>query len=32
VARNAREHVIRGFSKELRITRLEGLYAAVSRR
>jgi glycosyltransferase involved in cell wall biosynthesis len=26
VARNAREHVIRGFSKELRIARLEALY------
>ena len=30
VARNAREHVVRGFSKELRITRLEKLYRDVS--
>jgi glycosyltransferase involved in cell wall biosynthesis len=29
VARNAREHVARGFSKELRITRLEDLYASI---
>ena len=29
VARNARDHVIRGFSKELRISRLEGLYSTV---
>ncbi len=29
VARNAREHVVRGFSKELRITRLETLYASI---
>jgi len=29
VARNAREHVIGGFSKELRITRLERLYEDV---
>jgi glycosyltransferase involved in cell wall biosynthesis len=29
VAANAREHVVRGFSKELRITRLEELYAAI---
>jgi glycosyltransferase involved in cell wall biosynthesis len=29
VARNAREHVIRGFSKELRIARLEALYEEV---
>lgn len=31
VAANAREHVVRGFSKELRITRLEELYDAVLR-
>ena len=29
VAENAREHVVRGFSKELRITRLEDLYARI---
>lgn len=29
VAANAREHVVRGFSKELRITRLENLYARI---
>ena len=29
VAANAREHVTRGFSKELRITRLEELYARI---
>ena len=29
VAANAREHIERGFSKELRITRLEELYARV---
>ena len=29
VARNAREHVVRGFSKELRISKLEELYATV---
>jgi L-malate glycosyltransferase len=29
VARNAREHVVRGFSKELRITRLEALYGSI---
>ena len=29
VAASAREHVVRGFSKELRITRLEELYAAI---
>jgi len=29
VAANARAHVVRGFSKELRITRLEQLYAAI---
>jgi glycosyltransferase involved in cell wall biosynthesis len=29
VARNAREHVVNGFSKELRITRLESLYGAI---
>jgi glycosyltransferase involved in cell wall biosynthesis len=29
VAGNAREHVVRGFSKELRITRLEKLYGAI---
>lgn len=32
VARNARAHVERGFSKELRITRLEALYADALRR
>jgi glycosyltransferase involved in cell wall biosynthesis len=32
VARNARAHVERGFSKELRIARLEALYADVLRR
>ena len=32
VARNAREHVIGGFSKELRIARLEALYEEVLRR
>jgi glycosyltransferase involved in cell wall biosynthesis len=32
VARNAREHVIRGFSKELRIMRLERLYDDALRR
>jgi glycosyltransferase involved in cell wall biosynthesis len=31
VAANAREHVVRGFSKELRITRLEELYLSVLR-
>ncbi|MCU1347550.1 MAG: glycosyl transferase, group 1 [Acidobacteria bacterium] len=31
VARNAREHVVSGFSKELRITRLENLYATILR-
>jgi glycosyltransferase involved in cell wall biosynthesis len=31
VAANAREHVIRGFSKELRIARLEQLYEAIVR-
>jgi glycosyltransferase involved in cell wall biosynthesis len=31
VAANAREHVVRGFSKELRITRLEELYAVILR-
>ena len=31
VGRAAREHVMRGFSKELRITRLEGLYAEILR-
>jgi len=30
VAASAREHVVRGFSKELRITRLEELYAAIT--
>jgi glycosyltransferase involved in cell wall biosynthesis len=30
VAANAREHVVGGFSKELRITRLEELYAAIN--
>jgi glycosyltransferase involved in cell wall biosynthesis len=29
VAANAREHVVRGFSKELRITRLEELYSDI---
>ena len=29
VARNAREHVVKGFSKELRITRLESLYSSI---
>jgi glycosyltransferase involved in cell wall biosynthesis len=29
VAANAREHVMRGFSKELRITRLEALYGEI---
>ncbi len=29
VARNAREHVVHGFSKELRITRLEALYRSI---
>lgn len=29
VAANAREHVVRGFSKELRITRLEALYGEI---
>jgi glycosyltransferase involved in cell wall biosynthesis len=29
VASNARQHVVRGFSKELRITRLEELYAEI---
>ncbi|HVR38447.1 MAG TPA: glycosyltransferase family 4 protein [Thermoanaerobaculia bacterium] len=28
-AQNAREHVVRGFSKELRITRLETLYSTI---
>ena len=31
VAVNARQHVVRGFSKELRITRLEELYARILR-
>src|SRR5262249_42922130 len=31
VARNARDHVVRGFSKDLRLTRLEDLYATVSK-
>ncbi len=31
VGRAAREHVMRGFSKELRITRLEGLYGEILR-
>ena len=31
VGRNAREHVVGGFSKELRITRLEELYRAILR-
>jgi glycosyltransferase involved in cell wall biosynthesis len=30
VAANARAHVVRGFSKELRITRLEQLYGAIT--
>jgi glycosyltransferase involved in cell wall biosynthesis len=30
VAQRAREHVVNGFSKELRITRLEGLYAEIT--
>ena len=30
VAANAREHVVRGFSKELRITRLEELYRVIT--
>ncbi|HEY8180660.1 MAG TPA: glycosyltransferase, partial [Thermoanaerobaculia bacterium] len=29
VARNARRHVVRGFSKELRISRLENLYESI---
>ena len=29
VARNARQHVVQGFSKELRITRLEELYSSI---
>lgn len=29
VGRNARQHVVQGFSKELRIDRLEGLYSAI---
>jgi glycosyltransferase involved in cell wall biosynthesis len=29
VARNAREHVVKGFSKELRISRLEDLYSRI---
>jgi glycosyltransferase involved in cell wall biosynthesis len=29
VARNARRHVVRGFSKELRISKLENLYEAI---
>jgi glycosyltransferase involved in cell wall biosynthesis len=29
VAENARQHVVRGFSKELRITRLEDLYSRI---
>jgi glycosyltransferase involved in cell wall biosynthesis len=32
VAANAREHVVRGFSKELRITRLEKLYTTETQR
>jgi glycosyltransferase involved in cell wall biosynthesis len=32
VAANAREHVLRGFSKELRISRLEALYESVLQR
>jgi glycosyltransferase involved in cell wall biosynthesis len=31
IAKNAREHVVRGFSKELRITRLEEVYESVLR-
>ena len=31
VGRNARAHVVRGFSKELRITRLEELYSSILR-
>jgi len=31
VAKSAREHVVRGFSKELRITRLEELYETILR-
>jgi glycosyltransferase involved in cell wall biosynthesis len=31
IARNARQHVVRGFSKELRITKLEELYAEILR-
>lgn len=29
VSRNAREHVVKGFSKDLRITRLENLYSSI---
>jgi glycosyltransferase involved in cell wall biosynthesis len=29
VARNARRHVVRGFSKELRISKLENLYESI---
>jgi glycosyltransferase involved in cell wall biosynthesis len=29
VGRNARQHVVQGFSKELRISRLEELYSAI---
>ena len=29
IGRAAREHVVRGFSKELRIDRLESLYASI---
>jgi glycosyltransferase involved in cell wall biosynthesis len=29
VARNARQHVVNGFSKDLRITRLEQLYRSI---
>jgi glycosyltransferase involved in cell wall biosynthesis len=29
VARNARQHVMQGFSKQLRITRLEQLYGEI---
>jgi glycosyltransferase involved in cell wall biosynthesis len=32
VAANAREHVVRRFSKELRIARLEQLYEAIVKR
>ena len=32
VARNAREHVVKGFSKDLRISRLEDLYARILER